>query len=65
MRKRRYNIQTPTWPCPHCGFVHRPADLLRLDADNLLCRQCRQAFPAVAMPAQARSDHPDKEKFRP
>jgi hypothetical protein len=35
MRNSRYNIQPTFWPCPHCGFVHRPADLLRLDSDNL------------------------------
>ncbi len=44
MRKRRYDIQTPTWTCPHCGFIHRPADLLRFDPDNLQCRQCKRGF---------------------
>jgi hypothetical protein len=46
-RSRRHPLPVPTWTCPHCGFVHRPADLLRLDSDNLQCRQCKQAFPAV------------------
>jgi hypothetical protein len=34
----------PTWTCPHCGFVHRPADILRLNFTQLQCKQCRQAF---------------------
>jgi hypothetical protein len=59
MRKIRYNIQPTFWTCPHCGFVHRAADLLRLDSDNLQCRQCKQGFQAVAIPAQARSDRSD------
>jgi len=28
-------LPVPTWTCPHCGFVHRPADLLRLDSHRL------------------------------
>jgi hypothetical protein len=32
---------------PHCGFIHRPADLLRLNFTELQCRQCGKAFPAV------------------
>jgi rubredoxin len=55
-RRRHYNIPVPTWRCPHCRFIHRPADLLRLNNDDLQCRQCGQAFPAV--PAKAESDHP-------
>jgi hypothetical protein len=61
-RSRRHPLPVPTWTCPHCQFVHKPADLLRLDADRLQCRQCKQAFPTVAPPAQARSDHPDDFK---
>jgi hypothetical protein len=40
MRKGRYNIHPTFWTCRHCGFIHRPADLQRLDFDNLQCRQC-------------------------
>ena len=53
MRKRRYNIEVPTWTCPHCDFVHRPADIVRLDFNNLQCRQCGRAFPAVPDPPPA------------
>ena len=35
-----------------CGFVHRPADLLRLDWDRLQCKQYQQAFES----------RPDKEE---
>jgi len=45
-RKARYSISVPTWVCPHCGFVHKPADLLRVNSDDLLCKQCNQTFPA-------------------
>jgi len=38
----------------HPGDYHRPADLLRIDSDNLQCRRCQQAFPSVPEPAQAR-----------
>jgi hypothetical protein len=65
MRKGRYStIPRPTGTYPHCGFIHRPADLLRLDSDNLQCRRCEPAFPAVAVPAQARTDHPDEKNSR-
>jgi rubredoxin len=43
-RKTRYNIPVPTWTCPHCGFVHRPANLMRVDFVNLRCKQCGQIF---------------------
>ena len=42
-RKARYNIPVPTWTCPHCGFVHTPADLLRLDAHRTGMQELRQA----------------------
>jgi hypothetical protein len=62
-RKARYNIPIPTWTCPHCGFVHRPADLLRLNATDLECRQCGRAFPAV-LEAQPEGNHRAKIKTR-
>ncbi len=34
----------PTWVCPHCGHVHRPADIRRVDADHLRCQSCGQIF---------------------
>ena len=41
----RYStIQTPTWPCPYCGYVHCAVDLVRLDNERLECCQCGQAF---------------------
>jgi hypothetical protein len=36
----------PTWTCPHCGFVHRPAALLRLDGEHLQCKGCK-AFESL------------------
>jgi hypothetical protein len=32
--------------CPHCGFVHHAADIVRLRLDNerRLCKQCGEAF---------------------
>ena len=55
MRKSRYTtIQTPTWPCPYCGYVHYPADLVRLDNERLECSQCGQAFtPATKTESQS------------
>lgn len=48
MRKSRYStIQTPTWPCPYCGYVHYAADLVRLDNERLECCQCGQAFKSA------------------
>ena len=32
---------------PHCGFVHTPADLLRLDSDRLQCKGCGKPFPSM------------------
>ena len=47
MRKSRYStIQTPTWSCPYSGYVHYPADLVRLDNERLECCQCGQAVHA-------------------
>jgi rubredoxin len=46
-RKINYPLPKPTWTCPHCGFIHRPADLLRIDDEQLRCKQCGQAFDAA------------------
>jgi hypothetical protein len=47
-RKRHYDIPTPRWTCPYGGYIHVSASLLRLDSENLQCRQCWQAFPPVS-----------------
>ena len=39
-RKSHYDIPKPTWTCPHCGFVHTAADLMRLDSDQFCCKSC-------------------------
>jgi len=47
-RSRRSKLPpVPTWTCSHCGHVHRPADLLRLDGDNLQCKGCGQSFESI------------------
>jgi len=33
-----------TWTCPHCGFVHHAADIVRLDDARLRCKQCGKAI---------------------
>lgn len=38
------------WTCPHCGFVHTPADLLRLDSDD-----CNARVPAKRSQASRRT----------
>ena len=38
----------PTWTFLDCGFVHRPADLLRLDANRLQIKACLEPFDAVS-----------------
>ena len=57
-RQRRYDVPVPTWKCPHCGFVHHAADLLRLNFDELQCRSCGRAFLAVP-------DDPPEAETRP
>jgi len=42
MRRNRYNI-TPT-TCPHCGFVHHAADIVRINDVQLRYKQCGKAF---------------------
>jgi|SRR5579864_3593631 len=37
----------PTWTCPHCGHVHTPATLRRLDGDNVQCQGCKRPFPSA------------------
>ena len=37
------------------AFVHKPADLLRLNNDDLQCRECGRAFPAVAAQPEAQT----------
>jgi len=52
--ERHYDIPKPTWTCPHCGFIHVPASLLRPFSENLQCRQCWKAFlqfPILSSPA--------------
>ena len=44
----------PTWTCPHCGFVHRLADICRVDGDHLRCQSCGQIFDSKPDPEQAR-----------
>ena len=44
-RKSRYDIPKPTWTCPHCGFVHSAADLMRLDSERFQCKRCGKPFP--------------------
>ena len=46
-----------TWPCPHCGFIHRAADLLRLDNHNLQCPPMRSSVPAVPAKPEAEIAH--------
>jgi hypothetical protein len=53
-RKNRCNIQPSTWTCPHCCFIHRPADLVRIDDERIRCKQCGQAFDTRADPANSR-----------
>lgn len=45
-RKRRYAMMQLEWRCPHCGFAHTPADLMRLDNDTLQCKGCVKPFPS-------------------
>jgi len=46
MRRSHYNISTLIWRCPHCGFEHTAADLVRIDGDTFRCKQCSQPFPS-------------------
>ena len=48
MNKRRPKLPpTPTWTCPHCGHVHTPATLRRLDSDTAQCQACKRPFASV------------------
>jgi hypothetical protein len=33
-RKINYPLPNPTRTCPHCGLIHYPADLLRIDSNG-------------------------------
>ena len=44
-RKRRYDIPVPTWACPHCGFVHKPADLMRVNRATSFATTANGFFP--------------------
>jgi hypothetical protein len=46
-RKWRYNIEVPTWGCPHCHFIHHAADLVRLNFTEVQCR-LRTRIPSGA-----------------
>ena len=46
-RKINYPLPKPTWTCPHCGFVHQPVYLVRINAEQLRCKQCGQAFTSA------------------
>ena len=46
-RKSRYNIPVLFWRCPHCGFEHSAADLMRTDWDKFRSKQCGKEFPSV------------------
>ena len=61
-RNRHYNIPVPTWECPHCHFIHHAADIVRLDFDNLQCKHCGRAFPAVPEGDHPEGDHPGNLK---
>ena len=45
-RKPRYDIPKRIWTCPHCGFIHTAADLLRLDSNRFQCKGCGKPFPS-------------------
>jgi hypothetical protein len=44
-RKSRYNIPKLFWKCPHCGFEHTPADLLRVNNNEFQCKGCGKEIP--------------------
>ena len=48
MNKRRPKLPlTATWTCPHCGHVHTPATLRRLDSITLQCQACKRPFASA------------------
>jgi hypothetical protein len=49
-KRRTWPLPVPTWTCPHCQHVHKPADLLRFDNDTLRCYACGKAFPDISGP---------------
>jgi len=55
MRKSRYNITPPPWVVSTCGFVHYAADIMRISATQLRCKQCGKAFepPSAERPGSS------------
>ena len=45
--KAKYSIVVPTWTCPYFGFIHKPADLLKLDGYSLICKKCCNKFESI------------------
>jgi hypothetical protein len=45
-RKSRYSIPILFSRCPHCGFEHGAADLLRSDWDMFRCKKCGRELPS-------------------
>lgn len=43
-------LPVPTWTCPHGGFAHRLADIMRLNSCEMKCKNCGGAFPAKPNP---------------
>lgn len=56
-RRSKVPLPIPTWTCPHCGFVHKPADIRRVDNDHLRCQKCGEVFDSKA--ALGHQRHPD------
>jgi transcription elongation factor Elf1 len=42
----------PTWTCPHCGHVHTPTTLMRVDGEHLKCAACGKKFSVVESQSQ-------------
>jgi len=45
-RRSHYYVIRRSWPCPHCGFEHKHADLVRVSKYSFRCAQCGQEFPS-------------------
>ena len=46
MRKSVGTIPKLFWRCPHCGYEHTAADLLRVGWDTFRCKKCGKEFPS-------------------
>jgi hypothetical protein len=55
-RKINYPPPRPTWTCPHCGFVHHAADMVRIDDVQLRCKGMREGVHAAECGAQESND---------